>query len=134
MSIKSETRDEKFRQWKRNLDTRAQAWSESHPEADKLNTSSFFEPLTQERKLIPAGATVGVNDAEVKLNHVRFFNHGILDRMLKTRMIISVDPNKGGDGWTVKADGIPFDMYFGGDALQLAHERAREIEKIIKEA
>ena len=51
MSTKTETAEEKFRQWKRDLDGQCSAWLESHPEgAENLNTSDILsrpEPLRQ---------------------------------------------------------------------------------------
>ena len=118
MSTKTETAEEKFRQWKRDLDGQCSAWLESHPEgAENLNTSDILsrpEPLRQ----LGTGGRSFPDNIDPKFQ----------SRLLPDEMHEKITVREIRQGsWAVFVGTTMVDAFHGEGALQKANEKAERL-------
>lgn len=121
MSTKTETADERLRQFKRDIDSRCSQWLESHPEgAQNIDTSDMLS-----RPQLPAGdeypyenGTRSFADTEPKFQSALLPN-GNLEKVIVSEVLEGV--------WGVKVGDVLVDAFRGPNARQLALEKGEAL-------
>lgn len=118
MSTKTETTDEKFRQWKRDLDALCSAWLESHPEgAESLDTSDIL-PRPMFTKQLGTGGRSFPDNIDPKFQ----------SRLLPDEMQEKITVREIRQGsWAVFVGTTMVDAFHGEGALQKANEKAERL-------
>lgn len=118
MSVRTETTDEKFRQWKRNLDAQCSAWLESHPEAaETLDTSDILSRPTYRYENSTASRAFPDN-VEPKFQS-RLLPGGEQAKIYVKEIQDSV--------WAVFVGTTMVDAFRGPNALQEANDKAQRL-------
>jgi hypothetical protein len=121
MSTKTETADEKLRQYKRDLDARCLQWLDSHPEgAENIDTSDMLSrpQLTAGDEYRYENGTRPFADPEPKFQSALLPN-GHLEKVVISEVLEGV--------WGVKVGDVLVDAFRGPNARQLALEKGEAL-------
>ena len=125
MSIKTETSEEKLRQWKRDLDAKCAAWMDSHPEgATTLNTSDILPRPEEVREASGYRFENGTKMRRFADNPEPKFQSRLLPGSESER--ITVREIREGT-WAVFVGSTMVDAFRGSQALQEANDKAQRL-------
>jgi len=126
MSIVTENKDEKLRQWKRDLDARCADWMDSHPEgAETLNTRDMLSRPEEVR--VPGTAIYRYERGPVRPfvdNPEPKFQSRILPGQEDAKIMVR-EIREG--TWAVFIGTTMVDTFRGPNALQNANDKAQRL-------